>query len=215
MRTTIAILAALLCAAPLALAHAQEQEQEQAQGTRRPEPQTESRAQHVRAAPRDDHGVNEQLLSGRFELAGTRQEAEAELNRGIERAVADMSFMTRGIAADRLREKNPIRSEVTTEVRGDRIAIRYGDARYETRSGEWETVTATGEQVELLQTASGNEIFQTFRAPDGEKTTVYRFSPDGQRLTLDITVTSPRLSQPMRYSVEYRRVGGERPIAER
>lgn len=187
-----------------------------------PERESELRAE-ARTQPRGEPSPrlggserpDEAILSGRFELEGSRESAEQQVNEAISRAVEKMSFLTRGFAADRLREKNPIRDSLETEVRGDRIAIRYGDARYETREGEWETVTATGEEVELLQTLSDNTIYQTFRAPDGEKVTVYRFSPDGQRVTLDITVTSPQLPEPLRYSLRYRRAGGDRSVASR
>ncbi len=196
-------------------AYAQDEPQEPEQPELRAEARTQQRAAPEPQRQRGEEGVNEEAMTGRFELTGSREAAEARVNEAIGRAVEQMSFVTRGFAADRLRDKNPVRDSLETEVRGDRIAIRYGDARYETRSGEWETVTATGEQVELLQTASGNAIYQTFRAPDGEKTTVYRFSPDGGRVTLDITVTSPQLPQPLRYSLQYRRAGGEQPFASR
>lgn len=209
--TTLLSVAALLVAAGVAGARAQEQQQPEQQ-EQHARAETQQRAEE---RPRAEAGDSEELLTGRFELAGSQERAEARVNEAIGRAVADMGFITRGVAADRLREKNPVRRTVETEVQGEHITITYGDATYETRSGDWQTVTATGEQVELLQTASGNSIFQTFRAPDGEKTTVYRFSPDGERLTLDITLTSPRLPEPLRYSLQYRRAGSEQPVASR
>lgn len=211
MRTTTTLsVAALLVAAGVASARAQQQPQQQEQHARA---ETQPRVEEPRGQA--ESGDSEQLLTGRFVLAGSQERAEARVNDAIGRAVAEMGFITRGVAADRLREKNPVRRTVETEVQGERITITYGDATYETRSGDWQTVTATGEQVELLQTASDDAIYQTFRAPDGEKTTVYRFSPDGQRLTLDITLTSPRLPQPLRYSLQYRRAGSEQPVASR
>jgi hypothetical protein len=213
MRTTTTLsVAALLVAAGVASARAQEQQQPQQQ-----EQHARAETQPPIEEPRGqaEAGDSDELLTGRFVLAGSQEQAEARVNDAIGRAVAEMGFITRGVAADRLREKNPVRRTVETEVDGERITITYGDATYETRSGDWQTVTATGEQVQLLQTASGDSIYQTFRAPDGEKSTVYRFSPDGQRLTLDITLTSPRLPEPLRYSLQYRRAGGEQPVAAR
>lgn len=216
MRKTTLTLAALLIAGSWATTQAQE--------TPEPQPRESEQRAEARVPPEarttperrgGESGLNEELLTGRFTLAGSKERSEAQINEAISRAVADMSFLTRGIAADRLREKNPVRESVQTEVSGDRIAITYGDARYESRSGNWETVVATGEEVELLQTASGDAIYQTFRAEDGEKTTVYRFSPDGERLTLDITLTSPRLPAPLRYSLRYERAGGQQPVASR
>lgn len=201
------MVAALLCVA--GGAYAQEGQPRERHARAPTEQQTEQPPRGAEA------GERESILSGRFVLAGSQERAEARVNEAISRTVDEMSFLTRGFAADRLREKNPVRRWLETDVSGDRIAITYGDARYETRSGEWETVTATGEQVELLQTASENAIYQTFRAQDGEKTTVYRFSPDGRRVSLDITLTSPRLPSPLRYSLEYRRASAEQPVASR
>lgn len=214
MRTTTTLsVAVLLVAAGVAGARAQEEQQRQQQ-EQHARAELEPRAEE-RPGGQVEEGDSDQRLSGRFVLAGSQERAEARINDAISRAVADMGFISRGVAADRLREKNPVRRTLETEVDGERIRITYGDATYETRSRDWETVTATGEQMELLQTASDDSIYQTFRAPDGEKTTVYRFSPDGERLTLDITLTSPRLPEPLRYSLQYRRAGGEQPVASR
>ncbi|MCZ7599136.1 MAG: hypothetical protein M5U09_17555 [Gammaproteobacteria bacterium] len=203
MRKTILLAAAALLVLPWAVTQAQREQE-----------------QHARAGvqQQEELGVRtsaEERLSGSFELAGSRQEAQARVNRAIDEAVANMSWFRRGFARTRLREKNPIRDTVRIDVGGGDVTIEYGDATYTTPEGQWRTVTATGEQVRLLQQVVGDRIYQTFRTEDGEKLTVYSVSDDGSRLTLDITVSSPQLPQPLRYDLDYRRTGGAPAVAAR
>lgn len=48
-------------------------------------------------------------------------------------------------------------------------------------------------------------IKQTFKAEDGSRTNVYKLSPDGNTLTMDVTIESGQLSGPLNYSLVYKR----------
>jgi len=50
-------------------------------------------------------------------------------------------------------------------------------------------------------TASGDAVLITFRAPDNERTTVYRVV--GPDLLEETTITSPRLPRPLHYKLTY------------
>lgn len=206
MRKTILLAAAALLVVPWAVTEAQREQQR-------------GEEQHARAGVQQEElGVRssaEERLSGTFELAGSRQQAQARVNRAIDEAVANMSWFQRGFARTRLREKNPVRDTTRIEVGGGNVTIEYGDATYTTPEGQWRTVTATGEQVRLLQQVVGDRIYQTFRTDDGEKLTVYSVSDDGRQLTLDITVSSPQLPVPLRYELDYRRTDGAPAVAAR
>jgi hypothetical protein len=52
----------------------------------------------------------------------------------------------------------------------------------------------------------GNKLAQEFKAEDGQRKNEYSVSADGRTLTLEVTVTSPRLAQPVRYRLVYDRV---------
>lgn len=207
MRKTILLAAAALLVLPWAVTEAQ-REQERGE-----------QEQHARAGvQQEQQGVRssaEERFSGTFELAGSRQQAQARVNRAIDEAVANMSWFQRGFARTRLREKNPVRDMTRIEVGDGNVTIEYGDATYTTPEGQWRTVTATGEQVRLLQQVVGDRIYQTFRTDDGEKLTVYSVSDDGRQLTLDITVSSPQLPVPLRYELDYRRTDGAPAVAAR
>jgi hypothetical protein len=60
-----------------------------------------------------------------------------------------------------------------------------------------------GQIFDVSATANGEAISLTFRAPDSERTTVYR--SDGQQLVTETTIISPLLSTPIRYRVVYNR----------
>jgi hypothetical protein len=53
----------------------------------------------------------------------------------------------------------------------------------------------------------GGRLRQSFVAEDGRRDNHFTVSEDGRRLTLEVTVTSPRLSAPLRYRLNYVRTG--------
>ena len=158
----------------------------------------------------------ESELSGRYVLATSQREAQQAVYGAIDEAVGEMSFFLRPFARNRLREKNPVRRELEIDVSGNMVTVAYGEQRYRTPEGRWQTVTATGEQVQLLHQLRGNRLYQTFRSDDGEKLTVYTLSDDGRFVWLDVTVRSPQLPSPLTYRLSYRRTSPDRdPVAAR
>lgn len=145
-------------------------------------------------------------MSGTFTLGIPQDEAEARVNHAIDRVVAQMSFFRRSFAMRRLRDRNPVRQEVRTELEPGFVTVVYGEERHRTPTGRWESVVARGERVRLRHEVRGPSAFvQTFRSDDGEKETAFVFSPDGRHLRLDVTVRSEQLPTPLRYSLPYRR----------
>lgn len=64
-----------------------------------------------------------------------------------------------------------------------------------------------GDFIDVTTRSEGARIEQVFDAEDGRRVNVYSLSPDGSTLTLDVTVTSPKLSSPLTYRQVYRRQG--------
>jgi hypothetical protein len=52
--------------------------------------------------------------------------------------------------------------------------------------------------------AEHGRLVQTFKAEDGQRVNSFS-AEDPERLTLEVEITSPRLSKPLKYSVRYRR----------
>ncbi len=201
MKTQIAIIAALALAAPLA-ARAQDQQLQQnpasmQQGPSGMQPSGQEGAQNVQ---------------GTFRLAVPEDQAKQNVNAAIDEAASHTGFFERGFVKSRLRDKNPVRDTIQTNVNGNQLSVQYGDMRYQTQQGRWTTVTALGEQVQLQQWARGNQIVQKFRSDEGEKVSVMTFQPNGE-MVMDVTVYSQRLPQPLHYQLQYRRAGGAGSMA--
>lgn len=145
-------------------------------------------------------------LEASFVLAEAPARARQRIDAAIDGVVDRMSFVIRPFARERLRGKNPVHRAVSASVHGERITVTYDGDRFETVDGRWAEVTAGGERVQLLQQRVGEHVVQTFRGGDGEKHVVLRRSEDGRAMTLDVTVTSPRLPEPLRYRLRYRSV---------
>jgi hypothetical protein len=64
-----------------------------------------------------------------------------------------------------------------------------------------------GDFIDVTTRTEGSRLEQVFDASDGRRVNVYTLSPDGATLTLDVTVTSPKLSSPLTYRQVYRRAG--------
>lgn len=150
-------------------------------------------------------GAERASLSGVYELAEPHAEAQQRLHAAIDRAADQVPFFLRGFARSRLREKNPVHRRIRVRVDGNTIAVAYENDRYETQEGQWTTVTAVGEPTQLLQQIVGRRIYQTFRTDEGTKQMVLTPSDDGRYLWLDVTVTSDRLPDPLRYRLRFRR----------
>lgn len=150
-------------------------------------------------------GARTSALDGTYTL---NRAASDDINRAIENAVSRMNFVTRPIARGRLRRTNqpyqrlvishtPQQVSVTTDNRaairtpanGTPIKWRREDGEMFDVSTEWENGT----------------LEQTFKAEDGSRTNVFALSGDGRTLTMNVTITSPRLSAPLRYKLVFNR----------
>ncbi|HEX6590143.1 MAG TPA: hypothetical protein VF039_14150, partial [Longimicrobiales bacterium] len=125
----------------------------------------------------------------------------------IERGIDDMNFVTKPIARRRLRATND--AYTTVEVRivdGTVTTVLEGRAIESPADGR--AIRWTREDGEVLQVATSirnGTLVQTFTAEDGSRENVYSVSPDGRRLTLQATIRSGRLPQPIVYRLQYER----------
>ena len=144
-------------------------------------------------------------FTGTFVLA---PEASDNIDKAIERSVGNMNFIKRPIARGRLKKTNPAYNTLS-------IAHNTNEMRISTDTGAPIVTPADGTQVQWKR--EDGEVFgvstewqngkleQTFRAGDGRRVNLYSLSEDGDTLTLDVTVSSPQLPQPVVYRLVYRR----------
>jgi hypothetical protein len=147
-------------------------------------------------------------FEGTFSLVPAQSD---DIHQAIDRAVAGLNFAFRPIARTRLRRSNTPYATVRIERRGEEMAIgldAVGDAIVTPASGapvRWRR--ADGELLQVSTAWEGGRLRQSFVAEDGRRDNLYSLSEDGRLLTMEVTVSSPRLREPLRYRLVYRRNG--------
>jgi hypothetical protein len=135
-------------------------------------------------------------------------EASERIEPAIERAISRMNMVTRPVARGRLRRTNTPYQRLTISHTPTQVTIAT-DARNPIVSpANGSPVDWRREDGEMLKVSTEwkNQVLeQTFAAPDGKRINAYSVSPDGRTLTINVTVTSPRLPAPLTYRTVYRR----------
>jgi hypothetical protein len=150
--------------------------------------------------------------SGAFEGSFSYVAAGSDdINAAIDRAVAGLNFAFRPIARSRLRRTNTPYATVVIERQGASLAISLdgGAPIVSPAAGtpvRWRR--ADGEVLQVSTAWENGRLRQSFIAEDGRRDNVYTISEDGRRLTMEVTITSPRLDAPLRYRLNYARAGG-------
>ena len=163
---------------------------------------TEPRPEHL-SAPVSD--AEKAALAGTWLYAGGEGE-RAQLEAAIGRAVADVGFLFREIAADALRARTLPRDRYTLSFEGGTVTIASPD--HPTQSGE------IGGPAVTVSNRFGNQSQATFRfdqgalvvageSSDGSGATC--FIPGGDRRTLQVRrlMQSSRLSAPVDVTFTY------------
>jgi hypothetical protein len=132
------------------------------------------------------------------------------MNAVIEDAVGKLNFLTRDIARGRLKKLNPAYRQVAITFSPNEISVtvdNHPPLRTPAKGAPVAWVGPDGGKVNAsMQLAGRRRLEQTFTSADGRRVNDYTLSPDGRTLTMQVTETSPRLSQTITYKQVYRRV---------
>jgi hypothetical protein len=131
------------------------------------------------------------------------------LNEVIEDAVGKLNFLTRDIARGRLKKLNPAYRQVAITSSPNEISVTVDNQpplRTPANGATVAWVGPDGGKVNASMQLAGRRLAQTFTSADGRRVNDYTLSPDGRTLTMQVTETSPRLSQTITYKQVYRRV---------
>jgi len=143
-------------------------------------------------------------------LQGTfvnEQQSAATIETAIEAAVAKMNFIKRPIARSRLKKTNEAHRRVQIDIGGDQISVAFDGRKPVQMPADGSTIRWTredGETFDVNAAWDGNRLVQTFRAEDGTRANAFSASADG-RLTMQVTLTSPQLDQPLVYTLTFAR----------
>jgi hypothetical protein len=131
------------------------------------------------------------------------------LNEVIEVAVGKLDFLTRDIARGRLKKLNPAYRRIAITSSPNEISVTVDNQpplRTPAKGAPVAWVSPDGVKVNASMRLAGRRLAQTFTSADGRRVNDYTLSPDGRMLTMQVTETSPRLSQTIKYKQVYRRV---------
>jgi hypothetical protein len=142
-----------------------------------------------------------------FAFVGGDRERSA-LAGAIERTVADVNFLIRGIARGRLTDRNQPYARITFRFPPGFIEV-LAEGRPLFRSPD-NGAAATwrgpdGAEYRITQRVDGDTIVQEVGNADGTRRNVFRISPDGHVLTMSARVSSSRLPSALQYALTYRR----------
>src|SRR2546423_1450445 len=131
------------------------------------------------------------------------------MNEAIEDAVGKLIFVTRDIARGRLKKLTPAYRQVAITSSPNEISITVDNQpplRTRAKGAPVAWAGPDGGKVNASMQLAGRRLAQTFTSADGRRVNDYTLSPDGRTLTMQVTETSPRLSQTITYKQVYRRV---------
>ncbi len=142
-------------------------------------------------------------------LSGAWLQTKADdIAAAIQSTVADMNFIKRPIARGRLTKLNPAYKKVLIAISDKEVLVKLDDREPihmppGGASAPW--TREDGEKFMVAAQVSKDQLIQTFKNEDGERTNIFKLSPDGQSLTMSATIKSPQLPKPLVYSISFGR----------
>ena len=133
----------------------------------------------------------------------------ANMKEVIEDAVGKLNFVTRDIARGRLKRLNPAYRQIAISSSTNEISVTVDNQpplRTPANGAPVGWIGPDGGKVNASMQLADRRLTQTFTSADGRRVNDYNLSRDGRTLTMRVTETSPRLSQPITYKEVYRRI---------
>mgnify|MGYP001302361379 CR=1 FL=1 len=135
--------------------------------------------------------------------------AENRRDEAIDRVVGELIFIDRPIARRRMSGELPVHQRVILSEVSAGLRAQVGPYDFTTPAdGSVHRIEDPWEnEVRVSQQLTEGRLRQVFRAENGVLYHEFRLNEAGDRLSLHIRVTSPRLPSDGRYRYDYRRVG--------
>jgi len=142
-------------------------------------------------------------------LSGTWNQTRADdIAAAINSTVADMNFIKRPIARKKLTRLNPVYKKVVITISDTGVFVKF-DERDSIpmppggKAGPW--TREDGDKFMVAAQVSKDQMIQTFKNDEGERTNIFKLSADGKALTMSATIKSPQLPKPLVYSINFGR----------
>jgi hypothetical protein len=144
-------------------------------------------------------------FQGTFALDAAQSD---NVDQAIGQATSRMNFALRQVARPRLRRTNQPYQRVAINLTGSQVSIATDSRAPIVTATNGTPIKWTREDREVFDvstTLQGNRLRQVFAAEDGRRENVFTLSPDGNTLTMNVTVSSGRLPEPLTYKLVFRR----------
>jgi hypothetical protein len=146
-------------------------------------------------------------FTGLYRYVGDAAEQQKRID-AIDRSVASLFFAVRSMARAKIEDRTRIMptckfefgdGQIRSTVPGHAVAISP-------ESGAPAPYRVDDDAIVLTQRFDGARIVQVFRADEGgTRKNEFSLSPDGKILSVKATLSSPKLSVPVVYTLTYRR----------
>ena len=126
----------------------------------------------------------------------------------VDRTVARMNFLIRGIARTRLLKTQLAFPVITVMSTASEFRIRHDggtDVAHTDLATPVRAKAPDGSSI-VVRLSTGAQLVQSYESSDGRRENRYTLSADRSKLTVDVLVTSPRLPEDIRYRLVYKRV---------
>jgi hypothetical protein len=141
---------------------------------------------------------------GRWRAAETADEKEQRLQ-AIDEATEGMRAFRRGRARSRLAERTSPQATLIMELEGSKLTIGPEDRRIELEVGGSPIEVSESEGTARVSARmEGQRLIVMARSDQGERTTTYE--ANGDRLAVEVTMTSTELAGPLHYVSTYARL---------
>ena len=145
--------------------------------------------------------AQESALSGAW-----HQTRSDDIAAAINATVADMNFIKRPIARHKLTKLNPAYQKVAITISDKAVLVKFDEREpiHMPPGGQPAPWTREdGDKFMVAAQVSKDQLIQTFKNDEGERTNVFKLSPDGKSLTMSATIRSPQLPKPLTYSISF------------
>jgi len=142
-------------------------------------------------------------------LSGTWKQVKADdIAAAIDAIVSDMNFIKRPIARSRLAQMNPVNKIIVIAISDNDVLVKYDEREGihmvpNVAAAPW----TRDDGVKFLVAAqiTKDQLIQSFKNEDSERTVLFKLSPDGKSLVMNVTIRNQQLPKPLIYSISFER----------
>ena len=139
----------------------------------------------------------------------TRSVAETQqvVDEAIEQGTRDMKAVGRSITRSRLKRVSQPTSELRILKEDDQLITEFDGRRYRApaNGNPARGVDPQGKRITVSYHVVGKVLQARYVGEDGEKRVDFEPTAEGRALSVNVTLLSKELSEPVRYNVLYRR----------